>query len=298
MLLGGCGGDSPGEGIGPTASALPEPGGVLRVASPDRIDTLDPLLADDRTERIAARQVHEPLVSRQSGPFEQTRQRPGLARSVKSSTGDTIWIARLRRAVRFQDGEPFDAAAVIENADRWLQVAPELVPDLFAVDSPQPGLVRFQLDRPSPGFPLLLENPRLGLISPDALPELTADSLSLDASGTGTGPFEYRGRDADRVLLARHSAWWGAGLGLGPGVAQIELIEAPSRSDRVRDLLAGSIEIAHGLDRPAVVRVNREPLLAVVGGAGMASGVERSVRGFDSVEPAQSLADVWLTDLG
>ncbi len=67
-LVAGCGD----EGVGAPSGSLggvPEPAGTLRVALADGIDTLDPLLADERAERLAARQIHEPLFSRQAGPF-------------------------------------------------------------------------------------------------------------------------------------------------------------------------------------------------------------------------------------
>ena len=255
--------------------------------------TIDPLLASSPAERLASRQVHEPLVSRQAGPFGLTRQRPGLVSSLRSSAGGALWTATLRRGVRFADGESFDADAVVANAERWLAVAPELVPELVVAFSPKPGVVSFQLDRPSPRFARRLASARLGIVAPDAISGLGAAPLSLAAIRTGTGPFELREREVGRTLLARNPAWWGVPLGLGPGLDQIELIDD---DDGVEQLIAGTIEVAAELDPAEARRVAADPLLTLVRSGG-ALGMERSVRGIESAEVDQPLADAWLTDL-
>jgi len=271
---------------------VPEPGGTLRLAIEGPVETLDPLLASTRAERLASRQIHEPLVSLQSGPFGQTRQRPGLIRSFEASAGATIWTAKLRPGVRFQNGAPFDAGAVLANVDRWLATSTgrALLPELIVADNPQPGVVRFQLDRPSPDFPRRLDSGRLGIVAPDSLAAGGAEAL-------GTGPFELREQEAGRLLLARNGAWWGGPLGLGPGLDQIELIDLPAR-EGLGQLESGAVEVAAVPDAELARRALRDPLLTVVRGGGLALGMERSVRGIESGDADQSLADAWLTDLG
>jgi len=261
-----------------------------------RIESLDPLAPLDRAERLASRQVYEPLWSRQSGPFGATRRRPGIVRSFHSDRERSVWTATLRRGVSFQDGEPIDADAVLANAGRWVGSAAgrALLPALTAVDSPRPGRVRFILDRPAPRFPVALASPRLGLVAPGSLVGIGRSGLPLDASGSG--PFEYRGREGGTVVLARNSDWWGAALGLGPGIDELELSPEPVAGHRLAALLDGSVEIADDLGRHAIERIAGAPLLTVVRGS-RTIGLERSVRGIDSVAAAQSLADVWLTDL-
>lgn len=298
IALAGCG-ETGGEGTSAGAGVTPEPAGTLRIAVAGQVETLDPLLADDRAERIASRQVYEPLVSRQNGPFGQTRLRPGLVRSFDSNAAATIWTAQLRRAVRFQNGEPMDADAVIANVERWMNVTPgpELLPELAIppADSPRPGLVRFFLNRPVRDFPRRLADARLGLVAPEAIAEAGSGPVKLGA--TGTGPFEPREGDPGTTLLARNLSWWGADLGLGPGVEQIELLQVDDPRDRADDLLDGSVEVADDLGRATAARLKRDPLATLVRGGGAVIGVERSVRGIESAEVGQPLADVWLTNL-
>ncbi|MBA2522669.1 MAG: hypothetical protein H0V25_04975 [Solirubrobacterales bacterium] len=295
VLLWGCGNEEDG-GTAAAAGATPEAGGTLRIAAAGAIESLDPLLAARRGERLAARQIYEPLVSQESGPFGQTRRRPGLVPSLEPSAGGTIWTARLRPGVHFSDGEPLDADAVLANASRWMQepAGAALLPELRAVDSPRPGLVRFQLDRPTPDFPDELEHGELGLVAPDAM---IAGGAALRPNAAGTGPFELRESEPGRTLLARNASWWGSRLGLGPGVDQIELTEVDDRRSRGEQLENGAVELADDLGAPIARTVAEDPLLTVVGNAGALLGVERSVRGVESAADDQPLADVWLTDL-
>ena len=296
LVLAGCGDDRVGMPAATTDGL--EPGGTLAVALADPIETLDPLHARNRAERLASRQIYEPLRSLQQGPFGESRRRPGPARSFHSNGSATIWTARLRRGVTFSNGEPLDADAVLVNARRWLDspAAGELVPKLSAVDSPRPGRVRFLLDRPSQRFPRALADPRLGLVAPAPLLGLGRGGLRLDAGGTG--PFEYRGREDGGVLLARNADWWGTPLGLGPGVDQVELTVIPVAARRIDGLLSGAVDVADELGGGAAMkRIADDPLLTVVRGPAVKLGLERSVRGIDSAAAAQALADVWLTDL-
>lgn len=292
--LAACGGEQAAdEAVLPLA--IREPGGTLKIAAKGQIDTLDPLFVDDWAERLAARQVHEPLITRQSGPFDQATRRPGLIRTFASQAADTIWTAELRRGVRFQSGEPFDSDAVQANVERWQALVPELLPQLIAPDSPRPGVVRFLLSEPSPEFPKLLADARLGIAAPSAIAGL--GNAPLAPGPTGTGPFEFRERAPESVLLVRNPTWWGAGLGLGPGLDQIELKRVDEPKARAAELAAGTVEIATGLHGVAARRVASAPLLSTVSGDGATIGIERSVRGVSSADDEQSLADVWLTDL-
>jgi peptide/nickel transport system substrate-binding protein len=265
---------------------------------PGTIDELDPLVAEGRAERLASRQIHEPLVSNQNGPFGATRERPGLVRSLVPSSGKTIWTATLRPRVRFQDGVPLDADAVRANVDRWLATSAgrELLPELIVADNPAPGVVRFQLARPTPDFPRRLADARLGIVAPAALDDAGSGTLGADPIQSGSGPFELREQDAGGTLLARHATWWGAPLGLGPGVDQIEFVASGGAGAGVELLASGSVEVA-ALTGDAIRSVMEDPLLSVVRGGGPPLGIERSVRGLESAEEAQPLADVWLTDL-
>src|SRR3954451_21170959 len=205
----GSGDSGPGVSTGlPPAGG----GGTLAYALPALPATLDPLAARTRADQTVTRQIHEPLIERLSGPYRRTAPQPGLALEARPSRDRTTWTVTLRPNVRFQDGTPFNAAAVLANSRRW-QTEPggqALLPHLFAVDAPRPDEVRFLLDQPVPDLVRRLSSPRLGIVSPGALDPQSGQDASFvaDVSGSGTGAFQAGPRGPGRQTLSRFAGWW------------------------------------------------------------------------------------------
>jgi peptide/nickel transport system substrate-binding protein len=299
LAIGGCGDSDPGSGGGAAVASAGQ-GGTLVWALAERPVELDPLYASTPSEQLVSRQIHEPLVEQLGGPFDDPRRVPGLALSVRPSSDDRVWRLRLRPGVRFGDGTPMDARAVMANARRWqaLPAASGLPPEpqLF-VFSPRPEQVTFKLAAPDPRFDRLLASPRLGLVSPRALGEAGSRPLgAAKVADSGTGPFELRERAPDRMVLARNSDWWGSERGLGPALDQLELPIVSGAARRLAELEEGSVQVAGELRAAQVRRLRRDPLLtAVPDGLGTATGLQRSVRGLPAGTPAPPLNGVWLT---
>lgn len=299
VALAGCGDDS-GESSR-ASGGDPGTGGALAWALAERPRQLDPLLASTRSEQLVTRQIHEPLVESLAGPFGDVRRLPGLALSYNASPDQTIWAFHLRAGVRFQDGTPFNAGAVLANGERW-RTTPEgqaLMPDLFAVDAPRPDLVRFFLDGPDPDFPDRLESPRTGIVSPQALSPSSGESASMSRTDrSGTGPFELRERDPEDVLVARNLGWWGTARDLGPALDQVQFRSVDGSAERLALLEEGDVQVAEGLAPGEAADARDDPLLDVLGGPGeSALALERSVRGINSATEVPSLSSVWLTRL-
>ena len=297
-LLAGCDGDDEGQ-VGDGAGTAPGGGGSLIWALPESPGTLDPLFARSDEERLVARQVYEPLVERLTGPFEDPRRVPGIARVVRRTADPTVWRVSLRPGVRFADGTPVNAAAVIANAERW-QANPELSglppqPELFVFAPKPPYEVRFKLAEPEPGFGRRLASPALGLVSPLALRRAADGELGFGlVAGSGSGPFELRERGAGSLLLARNAGWWGTDRALGPALDLLEFVVEPSVSERAAMLRDGAVQVAGDLHGAALRAAAMDPLLTVVSES---DGIvaERSVRGIPVEDPVPSLNGVWRT---
>ena len=263
---------------------------------PSRPRQLDPLRARSRSDELVTRQVHEPLTAQLAGPFGDVRRVPGLALSALASEDETIWRLRLRRGVRFQDGSPFNAAAVVDNAERWRATAEgrELLPGLVATDAPRPDLVRFVLDGPDGDFDEDLAQARLGVVSPRAL----GRSLGLRSDlESGTGPYEIRELGPNGALVARNTEWWGArpALELGPALDQVRFPVIAGDEARLARLATGEVQVADALGRAELRELERDPLLIEVPGS-PGTGAERSVRGIEGSE-VPSLSGAWLTTI-
>jgi peptide/nickel transport system substrate-binding protein len=295
-----CGGDEEGTPALSSGQPLGE-GGTLVWMLADPVEETDPLFARSRAEQLVTRQVHEPLIESLSGPYEDARRVPGLARSARQNGDATIWTLRLRTGVRFQDGTPFNADAVVANAQRWLATAAgrRLLPGLVEAFAPRFDVVRFLLAAPDRSFAERLTSPRLGIVAPAALPPGAGTGLTR-ALKTGTGPFELRERSSDRQLLARNTSWWGttSGVDLGPALEQIEFRSEPSPAVRLALLDAGEAQLADELTRKQAEIALADPLLnALPGAGGTWLGLERSVRGVGSAREVPSLSSAWLTDV-
>ena len=296
LAVAGCGGGAE-DSAAVDAGGVPGGGGTLVWALPERPAGLDPLYAETGSEQLVARQVHEPLVAELTGPFEDARRVPGLVLSALPSSDRTVWRLRLRTGVRFQDGTPFSASAVLDNVERWRATAQgrSLIGDALA-DAPRPDLVRFILPAPESSFDARLASPRLGIVSPRALARASGAELApAEAAQSGTGPFELRERSADRLLLAHNPEWWGIDRELGPALDQVEFTVVPDPAERVAELADGSVQVAGDLQGDQLARVRGDPLLTVVPTPGGGLGIERSVRGIRAGDPAPPLNGVWRT---
>ena len=301
VVLAGCGGGG-GDGT-QRASQLPPAGGggTLTYAVPSFPRSLDPLAAKDRIAQTVTRQIYEPLIAQLGGPYGQAATHPGLVTGVHPSAKRSTWSLDLRPGVRFQDGTPFNAAAVLANSRRW-QSDPRgrgLLPDLFAVDAPTPEQVRFLLDRPVRNLPQLLASPRLGIVSPQALEPQSGQRARFlpDARNSGTGAFERGTGGPARLELSRYAGWWGSPLGLGPALDGVTFVVAPLPGQRYRMLSEGRAQVADPLDAAALRAAEADPLLNTIGGPESGIGLEGSVRGFSSARAIPALNAVWLTRL-
>jgi peptide/nickel transport system substrate-binding protein len=301
LALAGCGGS--GDSRARVNTGLPPAGGggTLAYALPALPSTLDPLAAQTRAEQTVTRQIYEPLIERLSAPYVSAAPQAGLALEARPSRDRTTWTVTLRSNVRFQDGTPFNAAAVLANSRRWQSdpAGQGLLPHLFAVDAPRPDEVRFLLDQPVPDLVRRLSSPRLAIVSPHALEPQGGQGARFlpDATGSGTGAFEAGPSGPGRRMLSRYAGWWGSPMGLGPSFDGVTFVLAPQPSQRLRLLQEGSAEVADPLGPSGLRAAGSDPLLDTVGGPLTGIGLEGSVRGIGSARAIPVLSSVWLTRL-
>jgi peptide/nickel transport system substrate-binding protein len=172
VALAGCGGTTSSGG-----SNTPVTGGTLDVGLTSDVVTLDPLKSSALVDREVMLNIYDTLVR----VDEKNTVQPDLATSW-SNTSPTQLVFTLRSDVKFQDGTPFNADAVVFNINRILKAASsprksELssVKSVEAVDSTH---VQFTLS--APFAPLLATlTDRAGMIlSPTALQASGAEKIA------------------------------------------------------------------------------------------------------------------------
>src|SRR5262245_35568616 len=77
---------------------------------------LDPAVITDGISSRVTRQIYDGLVKYKGAT---TEVEPALAQSWDVSKDGKVWTFTLRRNVKFHDGTPLDAKAVVWNFERW-----------------------------------------------------------------------------------------------------------------------------------------------------------------------------------
>jgi peptide/nickel transport system substrate-binding protein len=199
--------------------------------------------------------IYDRLLDRDPKTF---KPRPMLAESWRI-VNDKTWEFKLRRNVRFHNGEPFTAASVKATIDYALDPATKShyaaaaywgpVKEVQVVDD---STVRFITKQP---WPNLVDNAALttSLIMPaKALKDLGPAKLAEKPIGTGPFKFVEWKRD-DRLVLERNPDYW-----QGPADAsRVTFRFIPEFSARLAALLSGEIDIMKDVPPHTVEAVER-----------------------------------------
>ncbi|HOW44014.1 MAG TPA: ABC transporter substrate-binding protein [Candidatus Aminicenantes bacterium] len=221
-------------------AALPalaaDPSTVIYLRQADALD-LDPWQANDLYSNEVAANIFEGLVRFRKN---DTAIEPCLATSWEIGDNGRSWRFSLRRGVRFHDGTPFDARAVVhsfQNRMAGRQPANQRMASLFAVIAGvralAPELVEIRLQHPYAPFLTALAD-SAGFIQSPA-------PRAGDFVPVGTGPFRFvswtRGRS---LILVRHPGYWGG----RPGVQRIVFKVMADPLGRVLQIRNGSADMA------------------------------------------------------
>jgi len=192
---------------------------------------------------------------------------PGLATEwAADATDRTKWSYKLRSGVKFHDGSPFDADAVVWNVQKVLdKAAPQFAPDQVGVTaSRMPTLrsarkiddmtVELTTSEPDSFLPINLTN--LFMASPahwrkklDAVPATVTDPAerakqawtAFSADPSGTGPFRaVRFVPRERFEIAKNAAYWDPKR--TAKIDRIVLLPIPEANARTAALLSGQVD--------------------------------------------------------
>jgi ABC-type transport system substrate-binding protein len=199
---------------------------------------------------------------------------PYLASAMTSPDGGLTWRLSLRPGVRFSDGTPLDATAVMINIHRHIDTpsspAHRDATRIVAMRAVDPLTVELTLRAPLGAFPVLFAQPitsgSLGLIvSPTALRRY---GDQIGAHPVGAGPFTFVSwtRDA-KLVLARNPDYWQPGL---PYLDGLEFRALPDTESRFASVQNGDVDLIFGGYQDELVRATRDPNLRVYYGPGNA----------------------------
>ncbi|MDQ1710241.1 MAG: peptide/nickel transport system substrate-binding protein, partial [Frankiaceae bacterium] len=228
---------------GSTASATPAAGPTdktLHLAYLADMSVPDPDVFYDIDGNALILSVYEGLLK--YGP-DSTKIVPSLAKSWTVSPDGLTYTFTLQDGVSFQDGTPFDSAAVKASLERRIAVgnAPaymlEPVKDIATPDAKTVVLTLKGITTPFLDYLASSWGPKM--ISPKALTEHAGSDNAqtwLKDHGVGTGPYALTGfARSDHYTLTRNDNYWGD----KPQFATVEIKIVPDMNAQILALKSG-----------------------------------------------------------
>lgn len=238
------------------------PAGLLILAGKSRIDSLDPASAS----RVGVLQVlsalGDPLYAiRPDGSLE-----PRLATALPRLSADGLRATiPLRAGVRFHDGTPFDAPALVFSLQRFMAIGTlgyQLSDRVKRVRASGPLEVELELKSPFSPLPRLLSAIFLTPVSPGAY--RAHRDKPLAERFVGTGPYRLASSTGQQLRLLPWSGYWGR-RPRNNGLVIVSLSNSTAlygalRSGEIDVLLSSGLEIDHqqALHRDAMAGRLRE----------------------------------------
>lgn len=206
--------------------------------------SLHPHRATDLVSAAVVSAVCETLVQFRAGG---TRAEPGLA-TTWATTDGRVWTFTLRQGVRFHDGAPLDADAVVANLEsiHKERAFPGRAERLG------PLAVAITLDKPNASLLATLSQPFFGIQSPR---QLRLDETLAPHRPVGTGPFRFVSSRAGVVDLEANPTYW-HGV---PRLARLTFRRYPSADALTDALLEGEVDVTSALSQDQVKTLRRTP---------------------------------------
>ena len=263
VILAGCAKSGGGKAAAGGGDGKPVDGGTLVYARGHDSVRLDPGHETDGESFKVMDNLYENLVS-----FADTTTEivPELATTWDKSPDGLTYTFHLRARVKFHDGTPMNATAVVFSLDRQRDKQPphpshgiggpypywqsmsmdDIVADLEAADD---STVVFTLKRRNAPFLANLAMGFASIVSPTAAQKYGEDFFKHP---TGTGPFRFVDwvKD-DHITLERNPDYWGA----RPHLDQVVFKPIPENTVRYLALEEGSVQGVDGLNTELAKRV-------------------------------------------
>lgn len=252
-------------GDDPAADGPPKRGGSLTLATDREAVSFDPVVQNTNQAAFA---VYDSLMRlTPEGGAE-----PFLARSMDTGDGGRTWRMGLRQGVRFSDGTPLDADAVVLNVRRHIDTpsspANRFAKRIVGLRAIDPATVEFVLDTPLGSFPVLFGQSTFfgalgAVVSPAALATQGDD---IGRNPVGAGPFRLVEWTRDsRMVLERNPTYWQQGQ---PRLDRLEFRPLPDNESRYASIQNRDVDLIFAAYNQELVRAFRDPGLKVYYGPG------------------------------
>ncbi|GAA1281549.1 glutathione ABC transporter substrate-binding protein GsiB [Pseudonocardia aurantiaca] len=247
------------------AEGQPKRGGVLKLGTDREAIGFDPTVQNTNQAALA---VYDSLLKLTiEGDAE-----PYMAESMATTDDARTWRLGLREGVRFSDGTPLDAQAVITNVQRHIDKKSSpghrFTEPIAAMRAVDPLTVEFSLKAPFGQFPVAFAVNFTGgslgqIISPAAI-QRYGDQIA--SNPVGAGPFKMVSWQRDsRMVLERNPDYWQQGM---PYLDGLEFRPLPDTESRYASIENGDVDVIFGGYHTELIRALDNPNLTVYYGPG------------------------------
>jgi peptide/nickel transport system substrate-binding protein len=202
--------------------------------------------------------LHDALVK----PMPGKNMTPSLAESWTVSADGLVYEFVLRKGVKFHNGEPVTADDVKFSFDRYRGISAKTLKDrVAAVETGDPGRVRFRLKQPWPDFMAFYGTPATGAAW--IVPRKYVDKVGEEGfkkAPIGAGPYRFVSftPGLELVVEAFDGYWRRA-----PGVRRLVFKSVPDAATRLAMLKRGEADIAYSINGELGEEVQRTPGLTL-----------------------------------
>ena len=178
---------------------------------------------------------------------------PDLANSATPSAGGKTWTIALHPGLKFSDGTPLDAAAVVSNWKRDLAspcTCKPILPPVKAITAPNPTTVQISMAAPDGAFQNQLLVANLNWIaSPTALKKMGEQAFKL--MPVGAGPFMVVSDTLSNTLvLKKNPSYWQSGR---PYLDNLTFKATADDEAALEALQSGGAQAYDGMATPSLV---------------------------------------------
>ena len=218
----------------------------------------DPAESIQGTPFMILSATHDALVK----PMPGKGMAPCLAESWSMSPDGLVYEFVLRKGVRFHNGEPMTAEDVKFSFERYRGIFARTLKDkVAAVETPDPGRVRFRLRQPWPDFMTFYGTRATGAgwIVPKKYVEKVGDD-GYKKAPVGAGPYKFVSfTPGVELVLEAFDQYWRK----TPHVKRLVLRTIPDHTTRVAALKRGEADVVYLISGELAEEVKRTPGLSV-----------------------------------
>ena len=225
-------------GLTPAAAESPRRGGVMRVSTSMRVNTLNPIRHLQTPEYLAAEAMYTSLTTLSA----KMEPEPALATRWEPNGDATEFTFHIRPGVKFHHGPTVtaaDAAATLKAVMDPKMASPAMkslgpIKDITAVDD---LTLKISLNGPFADMPASVAHTNTRVV-PAAI--LAQDPKLLDTGDYGSGPFKLKSFDSQRSLqVERFDGYWQPGQ---PYLDGIEAVLFPDTNTEATALVNGETD--------------------------------------------------------